>query len=177
MPESLLDVPVPGAATADDPHAALDDLANYSLATRDPETETFLLHRLIQDVTRRGLAQAGTESRRLTEALGWMDAAFTGDPQDVRTWKVLDPLAPHAEAVAGHADAAGIAEPTVDVMSRLGMLFRCKGAAPTRRTIDPAARSPSPRRTSSQTTPVSRSASTTSPSCCKPPTGSARRNR
>ena len=126
VPESLLDVPVPGAATADDPHAALDDLTKYSLATRDPETETFLLHRLILDVTRRGLAQAGTERRRLTEALGWIDAAFTGNPQDVRTWKILDPLAPHAEAVAGHADAAGIAEPTMDVMSRLAMLFNAK---------------------------------------------------
>ena len=39
-----------------------------------------------------------------------MNAAFTGDPQDVRTWGRLDPLAPHAEAVAAHADAAGIAD-------------------------------------------------------------------
>jgi hypothetical protein len=36
---SLLDVPVPDAADAD-PHAALDDLATYSLATRDAEGET-----------------------------------------------------------------------------------------------------------------------------------------
>ena len=53
---------MPGAATTDDPHAALDDLTNYSLAKRDPETETFLLHRLILDVNRRGLAQAGTKA-------------------------------------------------------------------------------------------------------------------
>jgi hypothetical protein len=104
VPESLLDVPMPDAASADDPHAALDELTKYSLATPDPQTETFLLHRLILDVTRRGLAQAGTERRRLTEALGWIDAAFIGDAQDVRTWKVLDPLVPHAEAVAGYAD-------------------------------------------------------------------------
>jgi tetratricopeptide (TPR) repeat protein len=126
VPESLLDVPVPGATTADDPHAALDDLTKYSLATRDPETETFLLHRLILDVTRRELAQAGTERHCLAEALGWIDAAFTGDAQDVRTWKVLDPLAPHAEAVAGYADAAGVAEPTVELMGRLDMLFGAK---------------------------------------------------
>ena len=123
VPESLLDVPVPDVTSADDPHAALDDLVKYSLASRDPETETFLLHRLIQDVTRRGLAQAGTERQRLTEALGWIGAAFTGDPQDVRTWPVLTPLAPHAEAVAEYADAAGIAEPTLDVMGQLDMLF------------------------------------------------------
>jgi tetratricopeptide (TPR) repeat protein len=55
-----------------------------------------------------------------------VDAAFVGDPQDVRTWPVLNPLAPHAEAVAGYADTAGIAEPTVDVMGRLASLFRAK---------------------------------------------------
>ncbi len=71
VPESLLDAPVPGAASPDDPHAALDDLTKYSLARRDPAIETFLLHRLILDVTRRGLAKAGTERDRLTEALGW----------------------------------------------------------------------------------------------------------
>ena len=31
---------------------------------------------------------------------------------DVRSWPVLNPLAPHALAVAGRADEAGIAEPT-----------------------------------------------------------------
>ncbi len=134
VPESLLDVPVPDGAGPGDPHAALDDLAKYSLASRDPEAGTFLLHRLIQDVTRRGLARAGTERLRLTEALGWVDAAFTGDPQDVRTWPILTPLAPHAEAVAGYADAAVIGEPTLDVMGRLGVLFYAK-ALPSRAEI------------------------------------------
>jgi tetratricopeptide (TPR) repeat protein len=126
VPVSLLDVPVPGAAEAVDAHAALDDLTAYSLAARDAEGEAFLLHRLVMDVTRRALAQAGRERQRLTEALGWVDAAFAGNPQDVRTWKVLTPLTPHAEAVAGFADAAGIAEPTVDVMSRLATLLRAQ---------------------------------------------------
>ncbi len=93
VPESLLDVGVPGVEEESDPHAALDDLTAYSLATRDPRGGTFVLHRLVMDVTRRGLARAGAEPQRLTEALGWMDAAFTGDPQDVRTWPVLTPLA------------------------------------------------------------------------------------
>jgi tetratricopeptide (TPR) repeat protein len=127
VPESLLDVPVPDVAGADDPHAALDDLVKYSLASRDPETETFLLHRLIQDVTRRGLAQAGTERHRLTEALGWIRTAFTGDPQDVRTWTVLTPLAPHAEAVAGYGDAAGIVEEAEELMGDLALLLSAKG--------------------------------------------------
>jgi hypothetical protein len=85
------------------------------------------VHRFVQDVTRRGLAEARIEKQRLTEALSWINAAFTGDPQDVRTWPILTPLAPHAEAVAGYADAAGIAEPTVDVIGRLATLARMKG--------------------------------------------------
>ncbi len=125
VPELLLDVKVPGVEEEeeDDPHAALDDLTSYSLATRDAESGTFMLHRLVMDVTRRGLARAGTEPQRLIEALGWMNAAFTGNAGDVRTWPVLTPLAPHAEAVSGYADAAGIAEPTLGVMGRLDMLF------------------------------------------------------
>ena len=78
----------PGAA-AEDALAALDDLAAYSLATRDSQGQAFLVHRLVQDVTRRGLEEAGTATARLTEALGWVDAAFTGQPDDVRTWPRL----------------------------------------------------------------------------------------
>jgi tetratricopeptide (TPR) repeat protein len=126
VPVSLLDGAVPGAADDEDALAARDDLATYSLATRDADGETFLVHRFVQDVTRRGLAAAGVEQQRLTEALGWVNAAFTGDAQDVRTWPVLNPLVPHAETVAGHADAAGIAEPTVDVIGRLATLFHMK---------------------------------------------------
>jgi tetratricopeptide (TPR) repeat protein len=125
VPEFLLDVPVPGAA-AEDARAALDDLAAYSLATRDPEGRAFLVHRLVQDVTRRGLEVAGTATPRLTEALGWVDAAFAGQPDDVRTWPRLDPLAQHADAVAAYADAADIADPTGQLMGALGVLFSGK---------------------------------------------------
>ncbi len=125
VPGFLLEVPVPDTE-AEDATAALDDLVAYSLVTRDVESGTFLLHRLVQDVTRRGLEAAGTTTARLTEALGWVNAAFDGDPQDVRNWGRLDPLAPHAEAVAKRADAAGIAEPTLRLMGQLGVLFDAK---------------------------------------------------
>jgi tetratricopeptide (TPR) repeat protein len=125
VPGFLLDVAVPGAE-AKDATAALDDLAAYSLVTRDVEGETFLVHRLVQDVTRRGLEASGTTAARLTESLGWVDAAFTGEGQDARSWGRLDPLAPHAEAVAAHANAAGIANPTARLMNELGVLFSAK---------------------------------------------------
>jgi hypothetical protein len=125
VPRFLLDTPVPGAE-AEDAVAPLDDLAAYSLVTRDVGSGTFLMHRLVQDVTRRELEAAGATMARLTEALGWMNAAFDGDPQDVRTWPVLNPLTPHAEAVSGCADGAAIAEPTVYLTDRLAMLFHAR---------------------------------------------------
>jgi hypothetical protein len=62
------------------------------------------VHRLVQDVTWRGLAETGMTTVRLTEALSWVDAAFAGDAGDVRTRGRFDPLAPHAETVVGYAD-------------------------------------------------------------------------
>ncbi len=126
VPVSLLDVKRPGTPDDEDAHAALDNLATYSLASRDPVDGSFLVHRLVLDVTRRGLTVAGTDKARLPEALHWIDAAFIGNAQDVRIWPVLNPLTPHAEAVTGFADAAGIAEPTVQLMGRLGALFNAK---------------------------------------------------
>ena len=124
VPEFLLDVPIP-EDEGEDLYEALADLAAYSLATRDPEEPRFLVHGLVQDVTRRSL-DAAASRQRVTEALGWVNAAFAGDPQDVRTWPRLDPLAPHAQSVTQWADAAGIAEPTARLMNQLGVLLRAK---------------------------------------------------
>ncbi len=81
IPESLLDVAVPGDETAvEDARAALADLERYSLVTRARDEPTFTVHRLVQDVTRRSLkGDAGRAA--LTQALGWIDAAFVGDPR------------------------------------------------------------------------------------------------
>ena len=125
VPESLLDVATPNSATVEATRAALIDLAAHSLVNRAPDAAAFAVPPQVQDVTRRSL-DATTASRRLIEALGWIDAAFAGDPQNVRSWTALDPLAPHAEAVAGFADTAGIAEPTARLMSMLGSLFQYK---------------------------------------------------
>ncbi len=65
----------------------------------------------MQDFARRAMTKK-RPTKALRETLGWIDDAFVGDPEDVRSWPVLDPLAPHALAVALRADEAGIAEPT-----------------------------------------------------------------
>jgi len=124
VPETLIDVPIPGAE-AESLRDAFDDLAAYSLVTHDAEGPFFLVHRLVQDVTRRSLA-GEVRQRSLVEALGWINAAFVGDPTDVRNWPTLDPLAPHTSTVTMHADAAEIPEPTARLMNDLGLLLNTK---------------------------------------------------
>ena len=135
IPESLLDVPVPRAGddsaapgvpeAAADPSAALAELADLSLVSRGADLPTFALHRLVQEVTRRN-QQEPSGRASLFEALEWMNAAFVGSPQDVRTWSTLTPLVPHAKAVADHGDRAGIGSPTDRLMSQLGVLYHCQ---------------------------------------------------
>ena len=83
------------------------------------------MHRLVQDFARRAMSEE-RRGEALREALGWVNAAFVGDPEDVRSWPVLDPLAPHALAVARRADEAGIAEPTGRLFLELGILLIAK---------------------------------------------------
>jgi tetratricopeptide (TPR) repeat protein len=128
IPDSLLDVAVPGEAADYDAHRARSGLFAYSLATRaksEGAAAGFVVHRLVQDFARR----ATTVQRRgeaLREALGWVNAAVPEEATDVRTWPVLDPLAPHALAVARRADEAGIAEPTSRIFDHIGTLLQGK---------------------------------------------------
>lgn len=122
IPESLLDVAVPGQGDAADMAAALANLEAYSLTKRDDDTPMFSVHRLVQDVTRSRLG----EGAALNEALGWVSNAFVGDGNDVRTWATLVPLAPHAIAVAESADRAGIAVPSAQLMNQVGQLLHAK---------------------------------------------------
>jgi hypothetical protein len=121
VPMFLLDMAVPDAE-AGDLHEALADLAAVSLATWEIEDDRFAVHRLVQDITRRSL-DAAASRRRVAEALGWVNAAFEGDPSDVRRWPRLVPLAPHAQSVTRWADREEIAEPTARLMNQLGRLF------------------------------------------------------
>jgi tetratricopeptide (TPR) repeat protein len=147
VPESLLAVVVPGKEGFN-AREGMIDLAGYSLVLRDLNAERFSLHRLVQEATLRRLwadvrsapvlkhclwrrlvtlfsrrRPADIATCRLTEALGWVDAAFVGDAHDVRSWVVLDPLMNHAEAVALHGSDHEILEPTVRLLDRLSSLL------------------------------------------------------
>ena len=129
IPNSLIDVAVRGEAAEYDAHKARAGLYAYSLITRavgeDGLSKGFVMHRLVQDFARRAMPD-GRRGAALREALGWVNAAFVGDPDDVRTWPILDPLAPHALAVARRADEAGIAQPTGGLFNQLGILSYAK---------------------------------------------------
>ena len=123
IPESLLAVPIAGPeATEADPFDALAELKSYSLVTRAADAPYFSVHRLVQEVTRRGPHDDPSHCR-LAEALNWVNDAFTGDSMDVRNWPALDPLAPHAQAVAVYADQAGIADPAARLLNQVGLLL------------------------------------------------------
>jgi hypothetical protein len=103
-------------------------LEGYFLVSRSSDAYAFSVHRLVQEVTRhsRGGGKALAASGLLA-ALRWVDVTFVGDAQDVRDWPVLDPLLPHARAVAAHADASEIADPMVRLRSQAGGFFFAKG--------------------------------------------------
>ncbi len=129
VPDLLLDVAVPGQAPGTDAYEARGGLYAYSLISgmtgEDGRAPGFVVHRLVQDFARRAMTD-GRRAEALREALGWANAAFVGDPADVRNWPALDRIAPHALAVAREADIAEIAEPTVRLFNQLGVLFDVK---------------------------------------------------
>jgi tetratricopeptide (TPR) repeat protein len=129
IPDSLLDVPVPGEAAEYDAYEARAGLYAYSLAAQakgeDGAAKGFAVHRLVQDFARRAM----TDERRaeaLRETVQWVNAAVPFDSDDVRNWPTLDPLAPHALAVARSADKAEIEDPTGRLFNQLGLLFKAK---------------------------------------------------
>jgi tetratricopeptide (TPR) repeat protein len=131
IPDSLLNISITGENPDFDLHKARSNLYAFSLASRANVEDGkasgagFVVHRLVQDFTKRGMRE---EHRRgvLKEALDWMNEVFTEDPEDVRTWPILDPLTLHAFTLAHHGDEAGIAEPTAHLYNELGLLFKAK---------------------------------------------------
>ena len=119
IPRSLL----PNGPTQD----ALAELASFSLAKFEEGGGRFRIHRLVQDVTRE--RQSGEEKDlSLRSMLEIFNKAECGDPQDVRSWPVWDPLRPHLSAVTTYADQYDIAEPTTRLMNQLGVFLLTKAS-------------------------------------------------
>jgi hypothetical protein len=86
VPDSLLDVAVPGEAPDYDAYAARSGLYAYSLVSgvtaEEGGASGFMVHRLVQDFARRAMNDE-RRTQALREALEWVNAAFVGAPNDV----------------------------------------------------------------------------------------------
>ena len=112
-----------------DPREALAGLAAFSLARFEVAGDSVVIHRLVQEVARgRGAEPDGHAALQI--ALEAVDFAARGDPQDVLSWPVWTPLAPHVAAVVAHANAAVLTEPTSRLMNDLGLYLMTRGQFP-----------------------------------------------
>ena len=119
IPLFLFDA-APLAEAIPDPRDALAGLTAYSLVRFDAAGDAVLVHRLVQEITRGRIPEAD-RTAALEIVLEAVDSAATDDPEDVRSWNIWTPLAVHVDAVSRHADAAGLAEPTAQLMNDLGL--------------------------------------------------------
>ncbi|MGZ6266731.1 MAG: tetratricopeptide repeat protein [Candidatus Limnocylindrales bacterium] len=110
-----------------EPREALAGLAAFSLARFEAAGDAVAVHRLVQEVARSRAAEPDRQTA-LQTALDTVNAAAVGNPQDVRSWPIWTPLAPHVAAATGHADAAGLTGPTSRLMNELGLYLeiRCQ---------------------------------------------------
>ena len=120
--------PIPRSLLPDGPaQDALAELASFSLAKFEEGGGRFRIHRLVQDVTRE--RQSGEErDLSLQSILKIFNEADCGEPQDVRSWPIWDPLRPHLLTVTTYAEYYGIAEPTTRLMNGLGSLLFAKAS-------------------------------------------------
>jgi tetratricopeptide (TPR) repeat protein len=126
IPRTFLDAVESEQQFNGDPEEAAAELRSYSLLQRPAECDFETpgeVHRLVQLITREQLTADDRQSS-LPRAVGALNAAFTGNPYDVRSWPVLNPLAAHVDEAVHHADAAGIVEPTARLMIQLGLLYK-----------------------------------------------------
>jgi tetratricopeptide (TPR) repeat protein len=104
---------------------AVADLAGFSMVSQQ-DGRSLAVHRMVQEALRQQIPE-GRRKSWIEGALWIVDDATEGNPQDFRTWPVLDRLRPHAAQIVTWSDQEGIAEPTSRLMNQLGLLFLGKG--------------------------------------------------
>ncbi|MCA9045012.1 MAG: tetratricopeptide repeat protein [Planctomycetaceae bacterium] len=112
-----------------DVRMALADLRRYSLLRHEqsPETTGFLVHRLVQEITRRRVPE-DDKRQRMQGTLELINRCCLNDPppSDVRSWPRWEPLEPHVETVLTAADAAEITNPTTRLMNDYGLFLEAR---------------------------------------------------
>ena len=111
---------------------AVGALAATSLVTV-PAEDHLRVHRLVQAVTRDQLDddQAAEWAKR---ALNLVEAILPPAPADYRSWPMYAKLAPHIEAVAGHASSYPILAERISLLRNLGIYLSASGQVRAART-------------------------------------------
>jgi len=119
-------LPKPLAEAANDRlrlNDAVKALQDYSLCKKDPQGRSLSFHRLVLAVAQDALSGKAKLSL-CRAALGAVNEAFPFDSDDVRTWPACTRLLPHALAVADHAEALTIGEPTGRILNQAGLYLK-----------------------------------------------------
>jgi hypothetical protein len=101
--------PLP-ACLLDDSRDAANELVDYSMLKWSPESDTWQMHRVVQEVTRSRIP-AADRRESLQATLQAVNAVAPIDSYDVRTWDVWNPLRPHVTRIIIHVDQHDIPEP------------------------------------------------------------------
>ena len=137
IPKTLLEVELPESDKIDT-QSAWKELKQYSLATSTDDKKAFTIHKLVQEVTLAKMDEV-LKSKSLSEALNWINTAFTGDPANVSAWPNLEPLIPHVLSVTEHAQIKKIYAPTNRLINQVAIMFLTKAqyaaAEPLMRTV------------------------------------------
>ena len=84
----------------------ITELTTYSLITRervDGVTNAYSLHRVVQQITRARMAEAGTTTQSLAAACNLTNEAFPCGSAELPFSAISDALLPHARAIRQHA--------------------------------------------------------------------------
>lgn len=121
IPRRLFD----SAPNPSDEKRHLLEIERLHLARYLGDGESFAIHRLNQEITRQ--QQTHQEPLSLIVAMHWLNGECNGDPEDVRTWPIIWPLKPHAVFAAIAGANRNISEPSVRLLSVVGVLLTKRG--------------------------------------------------
>ena len=120
IPRDLLDAR-PNAA---DERRHLTEIERLHLARYLGNGKTFTVHRLIRKITRQ--QQNDAMPRNLLQALEWVNSAYPYDSDDVSTWTVAVPLAPHAITVGTSGADHHIPKPSASLLNQVALLLKVR---------------------------------------------------
>ncbi len=103
---------------------AVADLAGFSMVSQE-DGRTFAVHRMVQEALQQQIPE-GLRKAWIERTVEIANEVFA-NPQDFRTWQLLDRFRAHAAQIVAWADQARIAEPVYQLMNQLGVHFVSRG--------------------------------------------------